>query len=209
MAVGHEHGGAEETGCRRSLRFGKLLLLLVDLRLHGMIHSVCIAGIVRLPLLSELNLSDITWSSVSVGLWINVECNIGILSACLPILRPLFSTKYPSSPIAHLNRLIRRWAGSMSGTASNSNGNVYGSSNDIEKGALSDPNSDSTAVEEAPKWPSDIWKWSRNNSDASTQNARASPVAVAARDPVPREPTARPQVLGFDEEEKRRRKVDT
>ena len=78
----------------------------------------------------------------------------------------------------------------------------------MEKGALSDPNSDSTAVEAAPKWPSDIWKWSRNNSDASTQNARSSPV-VAMRDAVPREPTARPQVHGFDEEEKRRRKVNT
>ncbi|KAL8866696.1 MAG: hypothetical protein Q9174_006145, partial [Haloplaca sp. 1 TL-2023] len=171
--------------------------------------SVCIAGIVRLPLLSELQISDITWSSISVGLWINVECNIGILSACLPILRPLFSTKYPTSPIARLNVLIRRWAGSISGSSSNNgNGNGYGSSNDMEKGgALSDPNSDSTAVEEVPKWPSEVWKWSRNNSDASTQNnnARSSPV-VGARDPGAL-PTARPR--GFDEEEKRRRKVAT
>ncbi|KAL8865103.1 MAG: hypothetical protein Q9174_007068, partial [Haloplaca sp. 1 TL-2023] len=141
-----------------------------------------------------------------VGLWINVECNIGIHSACLPILRPLFSTKYPSSPIARLNVLIRRWAGSISGSSSNNgNGNGYGSSNDMEKGALSDPNSDSTAVEEVPKWPSEVWKWSRNNSDASTQNnARSSP--MGARDVAP-VPTARPR--GFDEEEKRRRKVTT
>ena len=26
---------------------------------------------------------------VDAGIWINVECNIGIVSACLPVLRPL------------------------------------------------------------------------------------------------------------------------
>ena len=48
-----------------------------------------------------------TWTSTRVGLWINVECNIGIVSACLPILRPIFATKYPSSPASRLNRLLK------------------------------------------------------------------------------------------------------
>lgn len=36
-----------------------------------------------------------------------MECNIGIVSACLPILRPLFTEKYPSSPAAFLSRFLR------------------------------------------------------------------------------------------------------
>ena len=33
---------------------------------------------------------------VNSGIWLNVECNIGILSASLPLLRPLFSKTFPS-----------------------------------------------------------------------------------------------------------------
>ncbi|KAL9607322.1 MAG: hypothetical protein Q9167_007756, partial [Letrouitia subvulpina] len=68
---------------------------------------VCVAGIVRIPFLAHLALSDLSWTGVSVGIWVNVECNIGIVSACLPILRPLFTKKYPSSPAAFLSRFLR------------------------------------------------------------------------------------------------------
>ncbi|KAL9597518.1 MAG: hypothetical protein Q9179_004236, partial [Wetmoreana sp. 5 TL-2023] len=122
---------------------------------------VCIAGVVRIPLLSELKLSDITWTSVSVGVWINVECNIGIVSACLPILRPLFSTKYNSSPIARLTRIVRTLTNSHSSSSSGSS-----SSEDPEKGISSEPNSDSTVV--AGNLESGIWGWSRNDSDTTT-----------------------------------------
>ncbi|KAI4240047.1 MAG: hypothetical protein LQ352_007732 [Teloschistes flavicans] len=138
---------------------------------------VCIAGIVRIPLLAELSLIDVTWTSTNVGVWINVECNIGILSACLPILRPLFSTKYASSPVSRLTRLVRTITGSSrsnGGSNSNSNSNVCSSSNDPEKGVASEPNSDSTAMTADPppshatKWGSEIWtSWSRKNSDNS------------------------------------------
>ncbi|KAI4162877.1 MAG: hypothetical protein LQ342_003594 [Letrouitia transgressa] len=70
-------------------------------------ESVCVAGIVRIPLLAHLALSDLSWTGISVGIWVNVECNIGIVSACLPILRPLFTEKYPSSPAAFLSRFLR------------------------------------------------------------------------------------------------------
>lgn len=33
-------------------------------------------------------------TSVAAGLWILVECNIGIVSACLPTMRPLFNTPF-------------------------------------------------------------------------------------------------------------------
>lgn len=153
-------------------------------------YSVCVAGIVRVPLLSELKLSDITWTSVSVGVWVNVECNIGILSACLPILRPLFSTKYNSSPVAYLTRIVRSFTNSHS---SSSNGSS--SSSDPEKGVTSEPDSDSTAVE-ASNWPNEIWKWSRNNSSDTSTNVKST-VAVA--------PTARP----LEKQPERQRKYRT
>ena len=41
---------------------------------------------------------------VNSGIWLNVECNIGIVSACLPILRPLFSKTFPGSVRSKLYR---------------------------------------------------------------------------------------------------------
>ena len=49
-------------------------------------------------------------TSVDAGVWINVECNIGIVSACLPLLRPLFNQQYPSSPASHFARFFRSFA---------------------------------------------------------------------------------------------------
>lgn len=37
-----------------------------------------------------------TDTTTSAGLWLNVEVSIGILSACLPLLRPLLSRAFPS-----------------------------------------------------------------------------------------------------------------
>ncbi|KAL8677798.1 MAG: hypothetical protein Q9186_005805 [Xanthomendoza sp. 1 TL-2023] len=142
---------------------------------------VCIAGIIRLPFLSELQLSDITYTSVSVGVWISVECNIGILSACLPILRPLFSTKYSSSPIARLTRMIRTFTNSHFSSSSREN-----LTTDPEKGS-SEPSSDTT-VAEGLKWPNDSiagggWKWSRNNS-CSTSDVISPIQGNSSADPV-------------------------
>ncbi|KAL9048080.1 MAG: hypothetical protein Q9206_006257 [Seirophora lacunosa] len=151
---------------------------------------VCIAGIVRIPFLAELKFSDISWTSVSVGVWVNVECNIGILSACLPILRPLFTTKYPSSPVSHFTRILR--TATHSTLFSSTNGG--GSSSDPEKGAASDPSSDATATTTAPaeafRWPNDStakgWRWSRNNSACTTAalapQARPPPLRSTEKD---------------------------
>ena len=38
----------------------------------------------------QLDLTDITWSVVPAGLWIQVEVKVGIVCACLPTLPPLF-----------------------------------------------------------------------------------------------------------------------
>ncbi|KAL8854497.1 MAG: hypothetical protein Q9221_000768 [Calogaya cf. arnoldii] len=140
---------------------------------------VCIAGIIRLPFLSELQISDATYTSISVGVWVIVECNIGILSACLPILRPLFSSKYTSSPISRLAHLFRTLTNSRFSSSSRENLTF-----DPEKGS-SEPSSDATMA----VWPNDStatagggWKngWSRNNSGS------------VAADPISAAPIAQP-----------------
>ena len=66
--------------------------------------SACVAGIVRIPLLLELKIYDLPYTAVIAGLWINVECNIGIVSACLPTLRPLLNMA-PSLPRSVKSRI--------------------------------------------------------------------------------------------------------
>ncbi|KAL9602755.1 MAG: hypothetical protein Q9219_001598 [cf. Caloplaca sp. 3 TL-2023] len=123
---------------------------------------------------SFIKLSDVSWTSISVGVWVDVECNIGILSACLPILRPLFSKKYSSSPISYISRIIHTITNSSH--FSSSRGDL---SSDPEKGATaSEPSSDATMVE-GLKWPHDPatgWRWSRNNSESTAfTNPRPPP----------------------------------
>ena len=76
-------------------------------------HSVCIASVLRMPFIGELNNWDVTckpihhislnqsWPSldtiVNLGIWINVECCVGILCACIPTLRPLVRTRWPEA----------------------------------------------------------------------------------------------------------------
>lgn len=159
--------------------------------------SVCIAGIIRLPFLSELQVSDATYTSSSVGVWINVECNIGILSACLPILRPLFSTKYSSSPISRLTRMIRTLTNSRFSTSSREN-----LTTDPEKGG-SEPSSDAT-VAEGLKWRNDStagggWRWSRNNSYSTSDVI--SPVHAKS----PAEPVGSRRTIPLGERERKHR----
>ncbi|KAL8884651.1 MAG: hypothetical protein Q9215_007353 [Flavoplaca cf. flavocitrina] len=139
---------------------------------------VCIAGVVRIPFLSELQVSDATYTSIRVGIWVIVECNIGILSACLPILRPLFSSKYTSSPVSCLARIFRTLTNSRFSSSSREN-----LTSDPEKGS-SEPSSDATMAGDL-KWPNDStagggWKWSRNNSGSVVAGDTISPVAPGA-----------------------------
>ncbi|KAL8927223.1 MAG: hypothetical protein Q9208_002399 [Pyrenodesmia sp. 3 TL-2023] len=44
----------------------------------------------------ELDVNDISWSAVDLGIWIIVEIGLGIVSGCLPVMRPLFSGAFTS-----------------------------------------------------------------------------------------------------------------
>ncbi len=55
---------------------------------------VCISCIVRFPLLAAVIQTDASWTIVPAGIWIVVECNIGIASVCLPLMRPLITFEF-------------------------------------------------------------------------------------------------------------------
>ena len=58
------------------------------------VTSVCIVSIIRVPYIASISspasLADPSWSLTYAAIWTIVELNIAIVSACLPILRPLF-----------------------------------------------------------------------------------------------------------------------
>ena len=52
---------------------------------------VCVVSAVRLVVFSKVDMEDVTWDSAAVTLWSAVEPCAGIVGACVPSLRPLFS----------------------------------------------------------------------------------------------------------------------
>ncbi|CAF9925812.1 hypothetical protein IMSHALPRED_006787 [Imshaugia aleurites] len=52
---------------------------------------VCFASIYRCVLTHEISYTDPAWTDVRATIWTTVELCIGVLSACLPTMRPLFS----------------------------------------------------------------------------------------------------------------------
>ncbi|KAL8916463.1 MAG: hypothetical protein Q9208_008495 [Pyrenodesmia sp. 3 TL-2023] len=59
----------------------------------------CIAGVVRFCYLENVGKgSDPTWDTIDSAIWATVEPCIGIVSACLPVMAPLFRTHITSFP---------------------------------------------------------------------------------------------------------------
>lgn len=52
---------------------------------------VCIISIIRLIVLSRLADVDVTWNYVNSAIWSAAEPSMGVISACIPSLRPLVS----------------------------------------------------------------------------------------------------------------------
>lgn len=61
---------------------------------------VCVISIVRISKLAAVNYDDPTWRLVDVYVWTNLETSVGITSACLPTLRPLFGSFFPGASTA-------------------------------------------------------------------------------------------------------------
>ncbi|KAL4759500.1 uncharacterized protein BDW70DRAFT_161601 [Aspergillus foveolatus] len=65
---------------------------------------VCITSICRLISLKRIaDSSDPTYDNVGAATWSAVECNVGIVCACLPTLRPLLSRMIPQLLSSHNN----------------------------------------------------------------------------------------------------------
>jgi len=52
--------------------------------------SACVASIIRVPYIVRVSLIDPSWSDVYGAIWSIVELTMGIVSACLPTLPPLY-----------------------------------------------------------------------------------------------------------------------
>ncbi|CAF9942908.1 MAG: hypothetical protein ALECFALPRED_010215 [Alectoria fallacina] len=61
---------------------------------------VCAISIIRISKLASVNYDDPTWRLVDVYLWTALEISVGIFSACLPTMRPLFGRFLPGAPKA-------------------------------------------------------------------------------------------------------------
>lgn len=59
--------------------------------------SIVVVSIVRVVYITRLQQSDLTWQWVNGALWTSVEPAIGVVSACLPILRSLWIWSRPKS----------------------------------------------------------------------------------------------------------------
>lgn len=55
-----------------------------------------IGSIMRVPFLAELDYNDISYTIINSAIWIDVELAIGIVSACLPLMRPLATRAFPT-----------------------------------------------------------------------------------------------------------------
>ena len=68
------------------------------------VFSVCLASVIRVPYIAHMSLVDASWSDVNGGIWTVVELNLGIVSACLPTLRPLFLHVFHGGYTANAHR---------------------------------------------------------------------------------------------------------
>lgn len=83
-----------EIGCQWNLLVGWIVSVVSSTVIHEIntlpVYSVCVATLVRIYTITKMkNQVDITWAIGDAMIWSNVEPCIGIVSACLPTLRPV------------------------------------------------------------------------------------------------------------------------
>ncbi|KAK0517030.1 hypothetical protein JMJ35_000185 [Cladonia borealis] len=64
--------------------------------LVGIFLLVCIASIIRAAYVGQISLTDPSWSDALGAMWTVVELSLGVVSACLPTLRPLVVRTFKS-----------------------------------------------------------------------------------------------------------------
>ncbi|CAL8584661.1 hypothetical protein XPA_010249 [Xanthoria parietina] len=136
---------------------------------------VCIISIIRLVVLSRLENEDLTWNYVNSAIWSAAEPCMGVISACLPSLRPL---------VALMTRGTHR-APKMGGGKSAQMASSSGSSrmvwrrNDSDHGKHFSRLDDS--VGEQTRWGHDVTvKGGRDREQGSSENISLQEINVPA-----------------------------
>ncbi|KAI4239113.1 MAG: hypothetical protein LQ352_007820 [Teloschistes flavicans] len=65
---------------------------------------VCIGSIYRAKIVHRISARDATWSDIDPALWASIEICIGIVSACLPTLRPVLNVLLHRNPRSEAER---------------------------------------------------------------------------------------------------------
>ncbi|MCJ1313891.1 hypothetical protein MMC25_007571 [Agyrium rufum] len=61
---------------------------------------VCIVSIIRATQIKDVSLIDPSWDDVTGGNWSVIECCVGVVTACLPTLRPIFNLVFRGNAAA-------------------------------------------------------------------------------------------------------------
>ncbi|KAL9135858.1 MAG: hypothetical protein Q9175_002947 [Cornicularia normoerica] len=102
---------------------------------------VCACSIYRVTVLNGLNLPDATWANTEPAIWAAAENCIGIVSASLPTMRPIYNLMVRGHHCSSHERLRldNKWPGSASSSADEGMRNARKSTSDIESANRSDP----------------------------------------------------------------------
>ncbi|KAF6240945.1 hypothetical protein HO173_000738 [Letharia columbiana] len=117
---------------------------------------VCACSIYRVTILNRLSLPDVTWANTEPAIWAAAENCIGIVSASLPTMRPIYNlivrghhcssherycSRCEHSRISGRRSRLRfgtKWPGSASSSAGEGTRNARSSTSDIESANRSD-----------------------------------------------------------------------
>ena len=118
---------------------------------------------------------------MAAGLWILVECNIGIVSACLPTMRPLFNTPFAAKLTSRFSstRIGSKGSGRLSDEEQASSGSV---DHEIQQAY---PKDDPQRLGTVYKGPTKNETWYSVSSEPSSKQDRRS-VKVQDVEMVPR-----------------------
>ncbi|KAL8715738.1 MAG: hypothetical protein Q9220_000405 [cf. Caloplaca sp. 1 TL-2023] len=76
---------------------------------------VCVVSIYRATIIGKLSFDDASWVDTDPAIWSAVEVCIGIVSACLPTLRPLWTSVFHSPPSSSRGKTSGGYSGGSSG----------------------------------------------------------------------------------------------
>ncbi|KAI0179891.1 hypothetical protein GGR52DRAFT_568658 [Hypoxylon sp. FL1284] len=126
---------------------GKKKLAVCGVMLLG--SFVCVASVVRIWAFAEfIKAVDLTWSLAHVFLWSSVEPAVGIVSACLPSLRPLY--RRARGKLTSSNNTARNGSSAAWGAKSSRGPNSYVRFGDNESRSATDDEVALTSISRGP-----------------------------------------------------------